>query len=226
MALTSQAPTSQALTPQIQDRYRWLQEKARNLHHQVSQLGDHYAAIKILTSLINEQLAGDVPTSQDALSNKLQLVDFSLTALQRLLEPMPDSTEFAEINHSIAELQIEQQAVKALLPEEGSIPIPDMVQPDPDFVDNCLLQFISDDDCNKKLTERLLSDPTFELDRQQIKSLTKTWHYAIQALIADAQRTSDANGKILPGKPETLAAFFCVRGQLVTLYDRLAQSVS
>jgi hypothetical protein len=210
-----------ALTSQVQESYLKVQEKAIALQYKADKLDSEYSSIKALTQLMSERLTGEAPTSQEALQDKVKLVDVSVTVLNRLKESMLSNLPvFAEIDHDIGALQAENQKLERSLLETSHSQTIVATKVNADSPNNCFLKLIPNAN-DRKLTLQLLNDPTFRLKSNQSSLLTTAWGNAIQAFIDDAQRTSDADGKILPGQPETIATFFCVRSQLVTLYNRL-----
>lgn len=219
-----------ALTSQVQESYLKVQEKAIALQYQTDKLGNEYSLVKLLVNSLNTQLAGETPTSQEALRDKAKIVDAVVIMLHPLKEPMiSEWSVFAEIDSAIGELQTANQNLERLLSEasdrQTTVAMP-VASDSPDsqiasVPNDCFLQLIADEG-NRGLTQQLLDNPTFTLASNLALPLTAAWGAAMQSFIDDAQRTSDENGKALPGRPETIDTFFCVRSRLVTLYNRLA----
>lgn len=207
------------LTSQDQENYGKLRTAATEWKNAVNKLDNSYNVIKALVSKLVDELLPKPLNSSEELENRYKLVESYLSVEQDLEAGVP--LPLAE-QKAIAPLQqafLTQLAhCKAAYSHSKCPPIDDFTTP---CRDELFFGFITDSEA-EKWTQTLLDRKIPCLNRHQIQQLIGAWECAIQTFVEDAQKKSELGGKVSPGKPETLAHFFCIRDELETLYDRLS----
>jgi hypothetical protein len=209
------------LTAPDLENYAHLQAVAIKWKNAVNCLGDSHNLLKVLVNVfVDGQLS--VPLISVAeLEDRCQLINSYLDVEQCLEAAVPLTPDEQEAIAPLYQAFLNQfEKCKAACGHSKCPPIDDFTTP---CQDDVFLGFI--DGNAKTWTQKLLDGQIPCLNRHQIQQLIEAWGCAIQAFVKDARETGD-NDNVKPGKPETLAHFFCIRDELETLYDRLSTVVA
>lgn len=213
------------LTQQDRENYTKLRDAVATLQKAIRTLGDQLPQHKLLKGLVETLLAeaqfSSSPNTIEELESRLDRVDGYL-ASQRLLLDASSLNEAQQnaIAQSTQTLLNQSALIKASLQDIEDSDLSTLDDLNPPCVDALFMTFLPAKE--KGWTEKLLDGRLPALKDEEIQLLIDAWGTAVYKVAEDARQEGEKDGKLFPGKLDTIFRFFCIHEELEALYDRLS----
>lgn len=209
------------LTPQDQENYINLKKAVIALKNIIP---DALTTLKQLIQAVLAKLPEKVKTSAE-LEELAEKVDSYLVVQSLLLESLTNEQQKTEIAQASQEVSNQNKLLKASLEDLDDADLSALDDLNPFCMDALFLSSITGK--AKTRTQQLLDGFAPNLKDKDIQNLTDAWGAAIQKFAEDSRKDGGKNtDPVRPGKPDTIARFFCIHEELEALYDRLSTLVA
>lgn len=209
------------LTPQDQENYINLKKAVIALKNKIP---DASTTLKQLIQAVLAKLPEKVKTSAE-LEELAEKVDSYLVVQSLLLESLTNEQQKTEIAQASQEVSNQNKLLKASLEDVDDADLSALDDLNSFCIDALFLSSITGK--AKTRTQQLLDGFAPNLKDKDIQNLTDAWGAAIQKFAEDSRKDGGKNtDPVRPGKPDTIARFFCIHEELEALYDRLSTLVA